>query len=185
MWRVHLVPLEDPVLRRLLLILVFAVGLTGPIVVAEHSAEASVPRHVATRSERVVRSVTAATTVALTRPATSVATYWQGNANAHVTLAFSSDGVHFGTPQSAGRDEMGEQRKNGTTYGALLSAPGVVAVRVSTDRPLARLTVLGLSDGVTTTAREPAPSPTPAVAGAATAEPSIVSRGGWGQPRHT
>jgi hypothetical protein len=168
------------VLRRLLLILVFAVGLTGPIVAAEQSADASVTRRVATRSERVVRSVTAAAAIAFTRPATSVATYWRGNADARVTLAFSSDGVHFGTPQSAGRDEMGEQRKNGTTYGALLSAPGAVAVRVTTDRPLAQLTVLGLSDGVTTIAEEPTSSSTPAVASAATAEPSIVSRGGWG-----
>jgi N-acetylmuramoyl-L-alanine amidase/Fibronectin type III domain len=167
------------VLRRLLLILVFAVGL-GHSLLAEHPAEASVPRHVATRSERVVRSVTAGATVDLTQPATSVATYWQGNADAHVTLAFSSDGVHFGTPQSAGRDEMGKQRKNGTTYGALLSAPGAVAVRVNTDRPLARLTVLGLSDGVTTTAQEPTASPTPAVESDASPEPSIVSRGGWG-----
>lgn len=167
-------------LRRLLLILVFAVGLTGPSVVAEQSADASVTRRVATRSERVVRSVTAAAAIAFTRPATSVATYWRGNADARVTLAFSSDGVHFGTPQSAGRDEMGEQRKNGTTYGALLSAPGAVAVRVTTDRPLAQLTVLGLSDGVTTIAEEPTSSSTPAVASAATAEPSIVSRGGWG-----
>jgi hypothetical protein len=172
--------LEDPVLRRLLLILAFAVGLTGHSLVAEHPADASPPRHVATRSERVVRSVTAAATVPLTRPATSVATYWQGNADARVTLAFSSDGVHFGTPQSAGRDEMGEQRKNGTTYGALLSAPGAVAVRVSTDRPLKRLTVLGLSDGVTTTGQEPTASPAPDAESAATAEPSIVSRGGWG-----
>jgi hypothetical protein len=168
------------VLRRLLLILVFAVGLTGPGLVAEHSADASVPRHVATRSERVVRSVTAAATVALTQPATSVATYWQGNADALVTVAFSSDGVRFGTPQSAGRDEMGKQRKNGTTYGALLSAPGAVAVRVSTDRPLKRLTVLGLSDGVATTAREPTSSSASAAESAATAEPSIVSRAGWG-----
>jgi hypothetical protein len=168
------------VLRRLLLILVFAVGLTGPIVVAEQSADASVTRRVATRSERVVRSVTAAAAIAFTRPATSVATYWRGNADARVTLAFSSDGVHFGTPQSAGRDEMGEQRKNGTTYGALLSAPGAVAVRVSTDRPLAQLTVLGLSDGVTTIAEEPTSTSTPAVASAATVEPSIIARGGWG-----
>ena len=167
-------------LRRLLLILVFAVGLTGSSLVAEHSADAAGPRHVTTRSERVVRSVTGATTVALSRPATSVATYWQGNADALVTVAFSSDGVHFGASQSAGRDEMGKQRKNGTTYGALLSAPGAVAVRVSTDRPLARLTVLGLSDGATTSAQEPRPTPTPAVPGATTAEPSVVSRGGWG-----
>ena len=73
-----------------------------------------------------------------------------------------------------------KQRKNGTTYGALLSAPGAVAVRVSTDRPLARPTVLGLSDGVTTTAQEPTAPHTAAVESAATAEPSIVSRGGWG-----
>ena len=125
-------------------------------------------------------NLTAAATVALTRPAPSVATYCQGNADADVTLAFSADGVHFGTPQSAGRDEMGEQRKNGTTYGALLSAPGAVAVRLSTDRPLARVTVLGLSDGVNTTAQEPTASPTEAVESAATAEPSVVSRGGWG-----
>ena len=167
-------------LRRFLLFLVFAVGLTGSSVVAEQSADASVTRHVATRSERVVRSVTDATTVALSRPATSVATYWQGNADARVTVAFSADGVHFGTPQSARRDEMGEQRKNGTTYGALLSAPGAVAVRVTTDRPLARVTVLGLSDGVTTTVEEPTPSATSAAASAAPAAPSIVSRGGWG-----
>jgi hypothetical protein len=122
--------LENPVLRRLLLILVFAVGVTGPSLVAE----AAGPRHVATRSERVLRSVTGTATVPLSRPATSVATYWPGNADAHVTVAFSSDGVHFGTPQSAGRDEVGRQRKNGTTYGALLSAPGAVAVRVTTDR---------------------------------------------------
>ena len=50
--------------RRLLLILVFVVGLTGPSVVVEQSASASVPRRLATRSERVVRSVTATTTVA-------------------------------------------------------------------------------------------------------------------------
>jgi hypothetical protein len=172
--------LEDPVLRRLLLILVFAVGLTGPSVVVEHSADASVPiRRVAMRSEQVVRSVTAAATVALAQPATSVATFWQGNGDARVTLAFSSDGVHFGTSRSAGRDEMGEQRKNGTTYGALLPAPGAVAVRVSTDRPLARLTILGLSDGVTTVQGSTS-SRTPAAASAAPAEPSIVSRGGWG-----
>ena len=167
-------------LRRLLLILVFAVGLTGPSVVAEQSADASVTRHVATRSERVKSSVTDTATVALSRPAASVATYWQGNADALVTLAFSADGVHFGPPQSAGRDEMGEQRKNGTTYGALLSAPGTVAVRVRTDRPLGPVTVLGLSDGVSTTAEETTLSTTSAVSSAATAEPSITSRGGWG-----
>jgi N-acetylmuramoyl-L-alanine amidase-like protein/fibronectin type III domain protein len=74
---------------------------------------------------------------------------------------------------------MGEQRKNGTTYGAVHSAPGAVAVRVTSDRPLPRLTVLGLSDDGTT-ATGSTQSQTAAAATTATAEPSVVSRAGWG-----
>jgi len=57
---------------------------------------------------------------------------------------------------------MDEQRENGTTYGALLPAPGAITERVITDQPLTRLTVLELSDGVTTTTQEPTASTTPA-----------------------
>ena len=171
---------EEFVLRRWLLILALAVGVSGgPGVVLGHVDGASAAGRVGTRSEEVVRSVPDTAVVALARPATTVAAYWQGNAAAHVTLAFSADGVLFGTPRPAGRDEIGGQRKNGTTYGALLATPGAVAVRVRTDRPLTRLTVLGLSHPMTTVAAPKLSLGLPA-AEAATAEPSVVSRPSWG-----
>ena len=86
----------------------------------------------------------------LERPAETVVAYWRGNPHADVRLAFSPDGTKFGPAEDAGRDEIGRARKDGTTYGALHSANGAVAVRVTTDRPVERLTVLGLSDGSTT-----------------------------------
>src|SRR5450756_959884 len=100
---------------------------------------------VPTRAEHVATTVPAARTVSLAGPAEHVAVYWGGNTQARVTLAFSSDGTHFGEPVDAGRDELGEQRDNGTTYGAIQEAHAAVAVRVMTDRPIARLTVLGMS----------------------------------------
>ena len=85
--------------------------------------------------------------VSLEQPADTVVAYWRGNPHADVRLAFSLDGTTFGRAEPAGRDEIGTARRDGTTYGALHSTKGAVAVRVTTDRPVARLTVLGLSDG--------------------------------------
>src|SRR5665647_1775063 len=131
---------------------------------------------VPTRAEYVATTVTAARTVSLAERAEHVAVYWGGNTQARVTLAFSSDGTHFGEPVDAGRDELGEQRDNGTTYGAIQEAHGAVAVRVMTDRPISRLTVLGMSDG--TAAAQRSVSGAPAVAAAV--QPLVVSRAQWG-----
>ena len=167
-------------LRRLLPTLALSLVLAGLSVLGPHQAGASTARHVAIRHDLVTRAVDGVTTVALAHPATSVAAYWQGNPHAQVTLAFSSDGVHFGTAQAAGRDELGGQRGNGTTYGALHSTTGARAVRVATDRPIAQLSVLGLSDGTTATSTSPAPTSSAGAAVAATPEPPVVSRDGWG-----
>ena len=139
---------------------------------------------VPTRAEHVVTTVTAARTVSLTAPAEHVAVYWSGSPQARVTLAFSSDGTHFGEPVDAGRDELGEQRDNGTTYGAVQEAHGAVAVRVMTDHPISRLTVLGMSDG-TAAAQRSAPGARAVAAAvqplaAAVAQPLVVSRAQWG-----
>lgn len=109
-------------------------------------------------------------------PAGHVALHWDGNPDANVTIAFSTDGTHFGAPVDAERDEVGEQRQDGRTYGAILSAGGATAVEIGSDRPLGKLTVLGLADGATTVTRTQVPGP---IAGAATA-PGVVSRAGWG-----
>jgi hypothetical protein len=106
-----------------------------------------------------------------------VALYWAGNPDAVVTVAFSPDGTTFGPAVNAERDEVGAQRGNGLTYGAVLAAGGATVVRVDADRPIGRLTVLALADGSSTVV----PSATPgSPAGAVVAQPAILSRSDWG-----
>jgi len=67
--------------------------------------------------------------------------------------AFSDDGATYGPAVPVEHDEVGEARGDGETYGAVMPAPGTRFVRVATDRPIARLTVLALDstgrDGAT------------------------------------
>ena len=109
--------------------------------------------------------------------AADVALYWSGNPDATVTVAFSTDGATFGPAVDAGRDEVGGQRGNGVTYGAVVAAGGATSVMVGTDRPLGRLTVLALADGESTVVTQTVPG---APAGASVAQPPILSRSDWG-----
>jgi hypothetical protein len=107
--------------------------------------------------------------------ARDVAVHWVGNPDAQVQIALSSDGVVFGPLMDVGRDEIGEQRHNNETYGAVLGADGARYVRITSDRPIGRLSVLALD-------------PQPAASGgdltgpgtAAVAMPSVISRASWG-----
>src|SRR5215470_13223531 len=47
--------------------------------------------------------------------ARDVAVHWAGNPNAQVQISLSADGVGFGPLTDVGRDEVGEQRRNGET----------------------------------------------------------------------
>lgn len=108
--------------------------------------------------------------------ARDVAVHWAGNPNAQVQVALSSDGVVFGPLMDVGRDEIGEQRRNGETYGAVLGADGARFVRVTSDRPIARVSVLALDP-------QPAASGGAVTGSGATsliAMPSVISRAGWG-----
>src|SRR5262249_43269975 len=69
-----------------------------------------------------------------------------GQRSAHIRVAFSPDRVRFGKPRPVRLDELGEARRTGETYGAIMTASGARAVRVWSDRPLRRLTVLAVSD---------------------------------------
>ena len=119
--------------------------------------------------------VRGATTYELARAATHVAVYWRGSSKASVTAAFSRDGKRFGSPRKVQIDDAGEGRKPGVTFGTVMLARGAVAVKVRSDRALARLTVLSLTDR-----GEPAPSKPAAHAAAATAQPTVIPRSGWG-----
>jgi N-acetylmuramoyl-L-alanine amidase/Fibronectin type III domain len=118
-------------------------------------------------------------TAVLELPFTSehAAVHWAGNPSAVVSVAFSSDGFNFGPAVDVSRDEVGEQRGNGETYGAILRAGGAKAARVQTDRPIGRVTVLALADGPETTVTRTVEG---SVAGASVPQPGITARSGWG-----
>jgi hypothetical protein len=166
-------------LLRALVTSLLALVISTLSVVTPAAIGARVTRETSMRPDTTTGAVPRSRIVRLARPAATVTAYWHGNSHANVTLALSEDGIHFGSEQAVGRDEMGSQRKDGNTYGALHTARGAVAVRVTTDHPIARLTVLGLSDGPTSTTRSRSVglvSP----AEAATSEPTVVARGTWG-----
>ena len=167
-----------------LFLLLGSLGVLAPASVSP--AQAAVPTSFAvptayavpTRAEKVTVVVSDVTTVMLTQPAEHVAVYWQGSEGAHVTLAFSSDGADFGEPVDAGRDDAGDGLQDGMTYGAVLVAGGATAVRVTTDVPVAQLTVVGMSSGN----GAPAVSlsvPVGAAAAVGIDRPEVISRAGW------
>ncbi|MCA1712953.1 MAG: N-acetylmuramoyl-L-alanine amidase [Actinobacteria bacterium] len=160
--------------RRTAVVLAAAVPLSW-LLLAQPAAFAT---SVSVRTDAHTASATAVRSVVLRLPARAadVAAYWRGAPAARVSLAFSADGVTFRAPVDAGRDEAGEQRHNGVTYGAIRSAAGAVAVRVTSDRVLARVSVLGMRDGARTATRHRVE----ATASAAVPQPGVLSRAGWG-----
>ncbi|MDQ2965533.1 MAG: hypothetical protein M3R57_06765, partial [Chloroflexota bacterium] len=65
--------------------------------------------------------------------ASHVALHWRGQHDAALTVAFSAEGVAFGASSAVEHDEVGEQRGNGETYGAVIHAAGARFVRVTSD----------------------------------------------------
>ena len=148
-------------------LLLGALGVLAPVSVSTAYA-------VPTRAEKA--TVTDVKIVTLAQRADHVAAYWRGGKNAHVTLAFSSDGTNFGGPVDTGRDDVGEELQNGMTYGAVQVANGAIAVRVTTDVPLAQFNVIGISPGDRVASRLVSAG---APAAVAVDRPTVISRAGW------
>jgi hypothetical protein len=156
-------------MNRRLLAVAAAILVCAPLI-GTRTTSASSSKTTAYEASAAVGSVR---TFPLPRPATNVAVHWLGHEAAHVRIAFSRDRVRFGKPSRVRLDELGEGRRAGETYGAVMSARGARAVRVWSNRPLRRLTLLALTD------RGPPPRP-PLRTLAATAQPAVISRAGWG-----
>ncbi len=156
------------------LLLTLIATTVGLVPTRTASAEPATALRVATITTPVVRS----TVQQLRFAADHVGLYWFGHPDATVTVAFSRDGVHFGRTLDVGRDEVGEQRANGVTYGAVLTANRAAFVRVTTNRALSRVTVLGLADRVRAVVDKLLPNSP--VGGAHPSQPPIVARAGWG-----
>src|SRR5712691_7880300 len=106
--------------------------------------------------------------------ASHVAVHWEGHHDALVKVAFDA-GAGFAAASTVLHDEVGEQKNDGRTYGAVMLAGGASAVRVVTDRSLPRLRVLAMVDGERTVTQE-----TVTGALAAPSMPVVISRAGWG-----
>jgi N-acetylmuramoyl-L-alanine amidase/Fibronectin type III domain len=130
-----------------------------------------------TRAGEVSAPVHGSAVLELPFTAEHAAVHWAGNPSAVVSVAFSGDGLNFGPAVDVSRDEVGEHRGNGETYGAILRAGGAKAARVQTDRPIGRVTVLALADGTETTVSRTVED---SVAGASVPQPGITARSGWG-----
>jgi len=70
-----------------------------------------------------------------------VAVYWKGRPDARVRVGFER-----GRLVDAGRDDLGQQRHNGMTYGAILIAPKARVVRIVSNGPLTGVHVFALPD---------------------------------------
>jgi hypothetical protein len=152
---------------------------------------------VATLARGVVTSVDRERDVELPIAASHVVLHWQGNPHAQVSVAFASTPGSYGPAQPVtldddGPDEAtGEPRvgsgraSNDDSFGQVLLADGARFVRVTSDRPIARLTVEALD-----TRGSPLQAAADAAAGAAAAaigsadaavpEPAVISRAAWG-----
>ena len=161
--------------RRAFAVIVSAMVLTAGIALVGSDVEAAVA--VRTRAGEVSRPVTGSAIMGLPFAAEHLAVHWAGNPQAALSIATSRDGVTFTAAADVGRDEVGEHRGNGETYGAVLPGDGARFVLVTSDRAIGRVTVLAMTDGErVTTRRRVVGRP----ATAAVAPPAIASRADWG-----
>jgi N-acetylmuramoyl-L-alanine amidase len=105
-------------------------------------------------------------------PVSHFAVHWRGHREARVRVAVSRDGRHFGARRRVMLDEVAESAPGRETYGALMPARRARAVRVYTDRPLRRATVLWLTDRGAPVRR--------AASAASFSQPGVVPRIDWG-----
>ena len=115
-------------------------------------------------------------TFTLPRAVTNVAVHWRGSASARVRVAVSRDGRRFSAARGVLVDETGEGARRGETYGAVMAARGARAVRIWSDRPLWRVTVLGFVDRGPALPRWRASAST----SSGVAQPTVIPRSGWG-----
>lgn len=150
---------------------------------------------VKTLARTVVTSVAHERDVSLPIPASHVVLHWQGNPNASVSVAFATEPGAFGPGEPVAIDDDGpddpapgdRQRaaapSSDDTFGQVVVANGASYVRITSDRPIARLTVEALD--TRGSALQAAADAALALSGSGTAEaaesePAIISRAGWG-----
>jgi hypothetical protein len=132
------------------------------------------PPPIRVQSEEVTTSVTFRRIVPLRLNASHVTVRWAHAHEAQISVAFAERPNAFGEEVPVGHSEESDH-DGAETYGAVLWTGGARFVRVTTDRPIGRLTVIGIDAKPDKRLNEQA-----GVAAAATSQPNIVSRAEWG-----
>ncbi len=159
------VPVTSLVLASLLTAMVPAIGTLAS------------PRPVEVVSHEATISITHRRIVPLPFDASHVAVHWSHAHEAEITVAFGERPNEFGEEIPVGHSEdAGDGDGGAETWGGVLWTGGARFVRVTTDRPIGRLTVIGID---AKPGRGLAGGGA-GVASAATSQPNIVSRAEWG-----
>jgi hypothetical protein len=162
--------------RRPLAALSISLVVAGMLIASEPALPTLSAGPVDVVAREVVTRVQRQQVVALPIVASDVALHWLGSPNAVVSIAFAGSDGQFGADIPVDRDEVGEERGGTETYGDVIWAEGSRFVRVTSDRPIARLTVLAFqADGPPQRVLAGPP-----VVAAALNEPAVITRAGWG-----
>src|SRR3954451_1472121 len=147
---------------RVWLPVVLCVGLLVPVGNATASA-----RPVAHQASATVRH---ARVFHLARGTDFAAVHWPGARAARVTVAWGRDVRHLGESGRVLLDEAGDGARGHETYGQLLAIRRARVLRVTTSRPLRRVTIVALDDhGGSVPVR-------PLASSAAVAQPTVIPR---------
>ena len=133
------------------------------------------------RASETTRAVDGDEVFDLPADTTHVEVHWTDNPDAVLTLAFSADGSSFLEPITVRADDDADEgpdtpatRSDPESYGPIITAAAMRAVRVTADRSLPRVTVLALN------ARNDVTVPVSTRTSASSPIPAIISRAGWG-----
>jgi N-acetylmuramoyl-L-alanine amidase-like protein len=162
--------------QRPLAALALSAATAGLLIAALPSLPALTAGPVDVVAREVAISIDHVQVVPLPVAASDVALHWAGAADAKVAIAFADASGEFGEDVPVDRDEAGESLDTGETYGDVIWAAGSRLVRVTSDRPIGRLTVLAFqSDGPARMVLASGP-----VVAAAVGQPAVITRAGWG-----
>jgi len=140
------------------------------------AAPAAAPGPVKVQASQLTAPVAGSHDFAIPGGTTHIAIHWPGEPDAVLQAALSADGTTFAEPMEVEIDDVGAGREDGHTYGALMAADGMHAVRVTTDRPLPEVSVLALdAAGQVTTQLGFGATAVATSSGAA-----VIPRSGWG-----
>jgi len=164
--------LNAVIARPLVAALVMALVVTG----VAPAAPAMTPGPVRVRTSESTHAVDGSYEFALAAGTTHIVIHWSGHPGAHVDAAFSADGTVFSEPSHVEIDEFGASKADGETYGTVMVASGMRAVRITADESLPEVSILSMDAAGATGA----PFGLGADAAALSAIPGVIPRSGWG-----